>query len=296
VERESVYVNEPIGRRTVGKRTVAVHLGLAVLLAAATLVAVNAAGSSARSLSTREAAKAAGVVPQATGCSVTFTNPGPPALTACVSGQGNINDLSYGPFTGPVDHVNVEGYCLFDLGTGAVYYDISLVQYGWGAATQSSTAIATSVTRTTTDGIYTLTQNIFFKYGSRLVLVGNLLKNNDTVSHAVRFNRYADFNVDGSPSGDVFDTAGASVFAQEANGVFAQGANGVALTSLGNPALVQAFGAEAFGSFANPRPMRCAPTFTAPPTAPGDYVAVIQHSTTIAPGATVNFRVGYRLL
>ena len=266
----------------------AVHLGLAVLLAAATLVAVNAAGSSARSLSTRGAAKAAGVVPQATGCAVTFTNPGPPALTACVSGQGNVNDLSYGPFTGPADHVNVEGYCLYDLGTGAVYYDISLVYTGWGAATQSSTATTTTVTRTTTDGIYTLTQNIFFKYGSRLVLIGNLLTNNDTVSHSVRFNRYADFSVDGSSSNDVFDTAGASVFAQQANGV--------ALTSLGNPAFVQAFGAEDFGTFAHPRPMRCGPTFTAPPTAPGDYVAVMQHSTTIAPGATVNFRVGYRLL
>ena len=286
------YVSELVAPKRRRTQHLPVYLGLAVLLLAATLVAVNSAGSSAP-----------GVVPQALGCAVTFTNPGPPALTACVSGHGNVNSLSYGPFTGARDHILVdhrspsEGYCLRDLGTSATYYDLAVVEggqddqlrpRGWGPATQSSTATTTTVTRTTTDGIYTLTQNIFFKYGSRMVLIGNLLKNNDTVSHAVRFNRYADFNVGGSPTNDVFDTAGGSVFAQQTNGV--------ALTSLGNPAFVQAFGAEDFGTYANTRPMRCSPTFTAPPTAPGDYVAVMQHSTTIAPGATVNFRVGYRLL
>ena len=292
MEHFSPYVHEPLARRTTGKGKVAVYLGLALLLAAAALVAVNSAGSSAP-----------GVVPQALGCAVTFTNPGPPALTACVSGHGNVNSLSYGPFTGARDHILVnqrspsEGYCLRDLGTSATYYDLAVVEggqddqlrpKGWGAATQSSTATTTTVTRTTTDGIYTLTQNIFFKYGSRMVLIGNLLKNNDTVSHAVRFNRYADFNIGGSPTNDVFDTAGGSVFAQQTNGV--------ALTSLGNPALVQAFGALDFDAFVT-RPFTCGPhLYSPPPTAAGDYVAVMQHSTTIAPGATVNFRVGYRLL
>ena len=64
-------------------------------------------------------------------------------------------------------------------------------------ATAESTPTTTTVTRTTTDGVYTLTQNIFFKYGSRMVLIGNLVKNNDTVSHTVRFNRYADLDMDG---------------------------------------------------------------------------------------------------
>ena len=114
-------------------------------------------------------------------------------------------------------------------------------------ATQSSTATTTTVTRTTTDGVYTLTQNIFFKYGSRLVLIGNLVKNNDTVSHTVRFNRYADIDMDGTLDVDVFDTAGASVFAQETNGV--------ALTSLGNPALVPDFGAETFSNWSATRPL-----------------------------------------
>jgi hypothetical protein len=289
VERESVYVNEPIERRTVGKRKVAVYLGLAVLLAAASLVAVNAAGSSVPSLSPRAAGKAGNVVPQSSGCAVTFTNAGPPALTACVSGHGNINDLIYGPFTGPIDHVNSEGYCLRDLSSTAVYWDAGVGgEANWGVASQSSTATTTTVTRTTTDGVFTLTQNIFFKYGSRLVLIGNLLKNNDTVAHPVAFVRYADFDMEGSSASDVFDTAGASVFAQETNGV--------ALTSLGNPTLVNQFGAEGFTSWFNSGRTTCGLSPVATPTAPGDYVAVIQHTTTLAAGATVNFRVGYRVL
>jgi hypothetical protein len=155
-------------------------------------------------------------------------------------------------------------------------------------ATQSSTATTTTVTRTTTDGVFTLTQNIFFKYGSRLVLIGNLVKNNDTVAHQVFFTRYADIDMEGSSTSDVFDTAGASVFAQESNGV--------ALTSLGNPALLWNFGSEPFGNWSGGGSSSCVGGMNPGPTAPGDYVAEMQHLTTISPGATVNFRVGYRLL
>jgi hypothetical protein len=211
-------------------------------------------------------------------------------MTACVSGHGNVNDLIYGPVTEPIDHMNNEGYCLRDLGTSTGYWDAgSLGEAGWGVATQSSTATTTTVTRTTTDGVFTLTQNIFFKYGSRMVLIGNLLKNNDTISHHVRFNRYADMDMDGEQSsGDVFDMAGGSVFAQDNNGL--------ALTSLGNPALVQGFGAETFNSWFATGKSTCGHTLQLTPTPPGDFVAIMQHDTTIAPGATVNFRIGYRLL
>jgi hypothetical protein len=40
----------------------------------------------------------------------------------------------------------------------------------------------------------------------------------------------------------------------------------------------------------------CGHTLQPTPTAPGGYVAIMQHDTTIAAGASVNFRVGYRLL
>ena len=287
MEHLSIYVDEQVRRGAAAKRKVALYLGLAVLLAAATLVAVNASGSSVRSLSARSADKAGSVVPQSLGCAVTFTNPGPPALTACVSGHGNVNDLVYNPFGGAQDQMNAEGYCLRDMGKNTVYYDASGAEAGWGTATQSSTATTTTVTRTTTDGVYTLTQNIFFKYGSRLVLVGNLVKNNDTVSHSVRFSRYADLDMDQTSDNDLADVAGLSVVAQETNGV--------ALTSLGNPALLSRIGFDSFTSWNGSGKSTC--SFSAfPPSGPGDYVVYVQHETTIAPGATVNFRVGYRLL
>jgi hypothetical protein len=287
VEQLSLYVDEHVRRRGAARWKVAIDLGLAVLLAAATLVAVNAAGSSARPLPARSAGKAGGAVPQSTGCTKTFTNPGPPALTACVSGHGNLNNLIYGPFISAVDHISNEGYCLRELNTGATYYDAGSAETGWGVATQSSTATTTTVTRTTGDGTFTLTQNIFFKYGSRLVLIGNLVKNNDTVSHQVVFDRYADIDMEATSGSDVFDAAGASVFAQQLNGI--------ALTSLGNPALIDAFGAEEFGEWSSTGRSTCFTTlFSASVT--GDYVAIMSHVTTLAPGATINFRVGYRLL
>jgi hypothetical protein len=185
--------------------------------------------------------------------------------------------------------MSTEGYCLRDFGTSSVYYDAGSVESGWGVATQSSTATTTTVKRTTTDGVYTLTQNIFFKYGSRLVLVGNLVKNNDTVPHTVRFERYADLDIDSSGSGDIFENVGGSVVAEQGNGV--------ALTSLGNPALAPGtFGAEPIANWQSTGRSTCVHTILGGPTSEGDYVAVMQHQATIAPGATVNFRVGYRLL
>jgi hypothetical protein len=290
VEHFSLYVDEHVQRRTAGKRKVALYLGLAVLLAAATLQAVNAAGSSVRSTSARGASKPGGVVPQATGCAVTFTNPGPPALTACVSGHGNINQLSYGPFLGPVDHVVNEGYCLVDPNApSTVYWDAGgNGEANWGVATQSSTATTTTVTRTTTGGIYTLTQNIFFKYGSRLVLIGNVLKNNDSAAHQVRFVRYADLDMEGTAGSDVVDTGGVSAMDHETNGV--------ALTSLGDPDLVSNVGPESFTNWNGGGKSTCNDTVLLTPTAPGDWVVVAQHDAIIPAHGSVNFRVGYRLL
>ena len=290
MEHVSVYVDEPVARRSAGRRRAAVYLGLAVMLAAASLVAANAAGSSTRSLSTRGAGKAGSVVPQSGGCLATFTNPGPPAMTVCASGHGNINQLEYNPFGPPVGHISTEGYCLVDLNApSTVYWDAGTQgEANWGVATQSSTATTTTVTRTTIDGRYTLTQNIFFKYGSRLVLIGNLVKNNDTVSHHVRFNRYADIDMEVTTGGDVVDTAGASVFAKQTNGL--------ALTSLGNPALVQAFGPEPFSTWSGTGKAACGHKLQPTPTSPGDSWRSCSTTRRSLPGATVNFRVGYRLL
>jgi hypothetical protein len=288
VEHVSVYVDEPVARRTAGKRRTAVYLGLAVLLAAATLVAVNASGSSVRSLSAREAGKAGSVTPQSTGCAVTFTNPGPSAMTACVSGHGNINQIAYSPFGNSSSHISSEGYCLYDLDLGGAYHDTGSVESGWGASAQSSTATTATTTRTTTNGRFTLTQNVFFKYGSRLVLVGNLIKNNDSVSHTVLFSRVFDGDINGTSTGDVYDTAGASVFGQQSDGL--------ALTYLANPGAITQPGVSTFNDWSTTSRFDCQYNTVTTPTAPGDYVGIQEGLFTIGAGATVNFRVGYRLL
>jgi hypothetical protein len=287
VEHVSVYVDEPVARRTAGKWKVAVYLGLAVLLAAATLVAVRTADSSARSLSTRGADKADGVVPQSIGCAKTFTNPGPPAMTVCVSSHGNINQIDYTMFGQPTDHIFTEGYCLRDTGTGATYYDAGNAEAGWLAASQSSTSTTVTTTRTTNDLRFTLTQNVFFKYGSRMVLVGSLIKNNDSVARNVRFDRAFDGDINASSGGDIYDRAGASVIAKQQDALVS--------TLLVNPSLAVAVAVSTQGNWAASQ-STCQHTFEAIPTPPGDYVGINQGGFTIAPGATVNYRIGYRLL
>jgi hypothetical protein len=228
-----------------------------------------------------------GVTPAAVGCAVTFTNPGPPALTVCVSGHGNINDIVYRAFGSPVDHVSLEGYCLLNFDNSTAYYDAGDVEARWGVATLSSTATTVTIKRTTTDGVFTLTQNIFFKYGSRMVLVGNLVKNNDAAARFVFFNRSFDGDIEGTAGDDVYDTAGSSVYGRDFNAL--------ALTSLGTPTNVAGIGAEPRGSWVTSR-TTCLPSFESVPTAAGDHTGTIQHQASIPAGATVNFRVGYRFL
>jgi hypothetical protein len=229
-----------------------------------------------------------GVNPATSGCAVTFSNAGPPLMSACVSWHGNISSLRYSPSGATDQHISVgsvlEGYCLLDNATGTTYFDNGIAEARWGVATQSSTATTVSTSRTTTDGNYTLTQNVFFKYGSRLVLVGNVVKNNDTVSHSITFDRSADLDINGTSGSDTFDVIGGSVLARETDGV--------ALTSLSN--LVGGKGVETFANFVS-NSQSCSHTFQSPPYT-GDGAAVIFHIATIAPGASTTFRVGYRFL
>ena len=228
-----------------------------------------------------------GVHPQSSGCAVTFTNPGPPAFSACVSSHGNINQINYTMFGAPPAHIFAEGYCLRDTGTGSTYYDAGTTEAGWLAASQSSTGTTVTTTRTTNDLRFTLTQNVFFKYGSRLVLVGNLIKNNDSVARNVRFDRSFDGDINASSAGDVYDRAGASVIAQQQDGL--------AATLLVDPSLAAAVAVSTQANWSASR-TTCQHTFESIPTPPGDYVGINQGAFTIAAGATVNYRIGYRVL
>ena len=72
----------------------------------------------------------------------------------------------------------------------------------------------------------------------------------------------------------------------------------VALTEMALAGNVGAelYNTEDFGNWIATGRATCQHAYLSGPTAPGDYVAILQHGATLAPGATVNFRVGYRLL
>jgi len=185
--------------------------------------------------------KIGSVTPQSS-CFKTFTNPGPPPLTVCVSANGNLNDIVYSGRGTPVDQMAGEGYCLRRLeGSGTTYYDPGFGASGWGAASDSSTATTATVTRTTTDGRFTLTQDFAFKYGSRMVVVGNQVKNNDpNAAHPVLFDRSFDADMAGTSGNDVFEEDGSSVLAKEGDGLM--------LTSM-VPSMIANLGAETFVDF-----------------------------------------------
>lgn len=250
---------------------------IAVAVVAASSVLTSAAPGAAKPA-------AGGVTPQSGGCFATITNAGPPTMTVCISGHGNVHQISYNASGAPVDHVfgSAEGYCLSDIDNSfANYYDAGATESGWGVATTSqATPTTLAVTRTTSNGRFTLTQNFFFKYGSRLLLVGNVVKNNGAVARHIFFGRSFDGDIDGDASDDVWDVAGSSVFAQDVNGL--------ALTALSSFAI-------GWGPWNTNALSSCG--INPPPTpVTGDYAGTIIHEATIAPGATVNFRVGYRLL
>lgn len=237
------------------------------------------------------AASKDGVTPQSTGCFQTFTNAGPPSLSVCVSSHGNINQITYSASGSPVTNIASEGYCLA-AGPFTNYFDDSGVEGGWGAASASVSGNTITVTRTTTDGFFTLKQNIFVKYGSRMVLIGNLLKNNTTASQDVIFDRFFHGAVGGT-STNVYEEVGSSVLGKGGSG----NGEGLMLTSLA-PGLIFGIGAEDFGSFTAPDGGRstCLHTFASNPTTPGNYVGIVSHFASIPAGATVNFKVGYRLM
>jgi hypothetical protein len=228
-----------------------------------------------------------GLTAQSLGCSPnpTFSEAGPPAFSVCVTDHGNIDDIDYAAFGSPVKHVNKEGYCLLTEDYTS-YYDNQYGESGWGPSTVSRTSDTMTVIRTTLDGRFTLRQNIYFKYGSRMVLIGNLVTNNDSSTHLAEFNRYFDGDIDGSADGDVYEYAGSSELATDRYGLM--------LTSLTGTAV--AVRADTFAHWNASGARTCIMGNVPQPTAPGDYVGALVYDAYIPAHGTVNFKVGYRLM
>ena len=149
--------------------------------------------------------------PDTTTCTYKFSGgTGNKFISYCVTVNGNIVS-----FQSPAGHQYLatapigEGYSVCDFGSGTQYFDYAgYGSSGWQPATKvSSSATSVKIARTTTDGLYTLTQTIALNAGQSLAQITMALKNNDTKAHDVGLIRYADVDANGSTSNSFDYTA-----------------------------------------------------------------------------------------
>ena len=138
-------------------------------------------------------------------CSWTFTSPQTAAnkyLQFCVTVNGNIVE-----FQSPsgVEYIRVgaysEGYGVCDVSSGVHYYDYadSGDSGNWLAPiVQAVTATSVKIARTTSDGVWTLTQTIAINKAAASANVTMALKNNTAVGRAAAIIRFAAIDVGGS--------------------------------------------------------------------------------------------------
>jgi hypothetical protein len=150
-------------------------------------------------------------------CAFTFTTGANDSfMKYCATANGNIAQLE-----APVgeEHLAIgtigEGYGFCDLSTSVRYFDYS--DFGdsgnWGAPTLvSQSATAVKIARTTTDGVWTLTQTITQVRGmSPAVRIAMTVKNNSGALRGLFFMRYADVDAGGALQNN-FDGTQKSVF------------------------------------------------------------------------------------
>ena len=122
-------------------------------------------------------------------------------LAFCVTANGNITYLETPKGHRQIDN-NLsfvgEGYGLFDANAPNTYYDYAYTDSGnWNPTSilrQTSTFV--KLLRTTSDGIWTLTQTITQMAGSSSAQIAMNLKNNTGVARTAYLLRYADINAD----------------------------------------------------------------------------------------------------
>lgn len=153
-----------------------------------------------------DASQAAPHSPMATSaCALTFTSGANDSFFKyCVTANGNISQLET---PAGKEHIAVgaigEGYGICDLQNPAVRY-FDYADFGdsgnWGPATVvSQSAKSVKIARTTSDGIWTLTQTVTQVTGtSPSVKIAMTLKNNSSAVRGVFLMRYADVDAGGA--------------------------------------------------------------------------------------------------
>jgi hypothetical protein len=149
-----------------------------------------------------------GTVPDTATCSYFFAVSGNlnSFLSFCVTVNGNIASIQSPNGFDQIAQGGVgEGYGVCDTSTGISYYDWAFLDSGtWGAPVLvSSTSTAVKIARTTTDGLWTLTQTIGKQSGAQpYAKITMALKNNSGITKDAYLLRYADVDPANTPSTD----------------------------------------------------------------------------------------------
>jgi hypothetical protein len=139
-----------------------------------------------------------------TTCKLTFTSGGAPNyLQFCVTVNGNIVEFRSPQ---PYEHIRegaiLEGYGICDFDSLTRYYDwANEASTNWEPPTISGSSLPLTIKRTTSDGIYTLTQVISRNTVDPAVIITMTLKNNTAASHDFSLLRYADIDANNANGG-----------------------------------------------------------------------------------------------
>lgn len=133
------------------------------------------------------------------GCSFLFTSGANNTfLSYCLTSNGNVTQLRTPDGRFQIENP-VEGYAICDAFTGTEYFDYAFEDSSnWGPTTSTSLSpTSMKFVRTTSDGVWTLTQTITQMAASSSVKLVMALKNNTADNRPVVLLRYADVDVDG---------------------------------------------------------------------------------------------------
>ena len=229
-------------------------------------------------------------------CQSVFTSgSGLTLLQFCVTVNGNITE-----FHGPAgwEHIAAgvpgqEGYGVCDNDTKVRYFDYTSDSGNWSNAviTQPGgpNTFPLKITRTSSDGVFTLTQAFSRNPSERIAKISMTLKNNAGSSKTFILVRFANVNANTSSLGtnlnNEFDSGGDSAWAYNL-GLF-----GVRLSTV--PTALEHAG---FVDMTNDGPDPCAPGSSSPPTHPfyGDGGVIMAYVLALPAGQSKTVGVEYK--
>jgi hypothetical protein len=127
----------------------------------------------------------------------------------CVTENGNIENFVY---PSGYSQIYTDGYGVCDItgGNPTTYYDIGITDSGnWGSPIitepNGANTFPLTIKRTTSDGIWTITQQYSRSTADAYVKVIMTWKNNSAVNRFAWMTRYVDIDADGNGTDDYFD-------------------------------------------------------------------------------------------